>query len=63
MVVADIEAAWRTYGQGVTWERATRGSTGDEVHPNVIGAIIHGYAISDALKGFVPRRDLKRQRA
>lgn len=54
VAVADIEAAWRTYGQGVTWERATRGTTGDEVHPNLTGAIIHGYAISDAAKRFVP---------
>lgn len=53
IAVADIEGAWRKYGLGVTWERATRGSTGDEVHPNLIGAIIHGFAIRDALKGFV----------
>lgn len=54
IAVADIEGAWRKYGLGVTWERATRGATGDGVHPNNIGAVIHGLAISDALDGFVP---------
>lgn len=53
IAVMDIEAAWRQYGQGVTWERATRGTTGDEVHPNLLGAILHGYAGREALREFV----------
>ncbi len=53
IAVADIELAWRKYGRGVTWERATTGSTGDEVHPNLVGAVIHGFAIRDSLVGFV----------
>lgn len=53
VAVMDIEAAWRKYGQGASWERCTRGSTGDEVHPNLLGAILHGYAGRDALQPFV----------
>ena len=53
VAVMDVEAAWRKYGQGVTWERATRGTTGDETHPNLLGAILHGFAGRDALQGFV----------
>lgn len=53
VAVMDVEAAWRQYGLGVTWERATRGTVGDEVHPNLLGAILHGYAGRDALRDFV----------
>lgn len=54
IIVADIDAAMTRYAQGMTYERMTRGSTGDNVHPNAIGAVIYGMAYRDALRGRVP---------
>jgi hypothetical protein len=53
IAVANIDAAWHKYGRGVTLERMTRGFAGDKVHPNVLGAIIRGFAFRDAVDGRV----------
>lgn len=55
--VMDVGTAFRKYAAGVSYERMTRGATGDEVHPNSMGALIYGFAGRDALRGrvaFVP---------
>lgn len=53
VVALDARAAYEKYGAGVPWERLTRGTTGDEIHPNVTGAVMLGLGYRDALKGRV----------
>jgi hypothetical protein len=53
VVALDARATYEKYGAGVPWERLTRGTAGDEIHPNVTGAVMLGLGYRDALKGRV----------